>query len=71
MAKKFKMVNDKLVELTDAEEKARKTDEDNFAKIIAERKKEEDAQATKKESAKTKLKELGLDDDEITALIGG
>ena len=71
MAKKYKMVNDKLVELTQAEEKARKTDEDTFAKIVAERKKEEDAQATKKESAKTKLKELGLDDDEIKALIGG
>ena len=71
MAKKYKMVNDKLVELTDEEKKTRKVDEDNFAKIVAERKKEEDAQATKKESAKTKLKELGLDDDEITALIGG
>ena len=71
MAKKYKMVNDKLVELTEAEEKARKVDEDNFAKIVAERKKEEDGQATKKESAKTKLKELGLTDDEIKALIGG
>ena len=39
MAKKYKMLNDKLVELTDAEEKARKVDEDNFAKIVAERKK--------------------------------
>ncbi len=71
MAKKYKMVNDKLVELTEEEKKTRKVDEDNFAKIVAERKKEEDAQATKKESAKTKLKELGLDDDEIKALIGG
>ena len=71
MAKKYKMVNDKLVELTEEEKKTRKVDEDNFAKIVAERKKEEDAQATKKESAKTKLKELGLDDDDIKALIGG
>ena len=71
MAKKFKMINDKLVELTDAEEKARKVDEDNFAKIVAERKKEEDAQAIKKASAKKKLKDLGLTDDEIKALIGG
>ena len=77
MAKKYKMVNDKLVELTEAEEKARKTDEDNFAKIADERKKEEEAKVKKeeqtkkdKESATTKLKDLGLTDDEITALVG-
>ena len=78
MAKKYKMVNDKLVELTQAEEKARKTDEDNFAKIADERKKQEEDKVKKeqqtkkdKESATTKLKDLGLTDDEIIALIGG
>tara|TARA_R100001129_G_scaffold149034_1_gene110915 strand:- start:323 stop:538 length:216 start_codon:yes stop_codon:yes gene_type:complete len=71
MAKKYKMVNDKLVELTEAEEKARKVDEDNFAKLVAERKKQEEQTKKNKESAITKLKNLGLTDDEITALIGG
>ena len=71
MAKKYKMVNDKLVELTEAEEKARKVDEDNFVKLVAERKKQEEQTKKNKESAITKLKNLGLTDDEITALIGG
>tara|TARA_B100000212_G_C27300469_1_gene501282 strand:- start:777 stop:992 length:216 start_codon:yes stop_codon:yes gene_type:complete len=71
MANRYRMVDDKLVQLTDAEEKNRKAEEELNAKEIANRKKEEDVQATKKSSAITKLKDLGLTDDEITALIGG
>ena len=71
MANRYRMVDDKLVQLTDAEEKNRKAEEELNAEEIANRKKEEDVQATKKSSAITKLKDLGLTDDEITALIGG
>lgn len=71
MANRYRMVDDKLVQLTDAEEKNRKAEEELNEKEIANRKKEEDVQATKKSSAITKLKDLGLTDDEITALIGG
>ena len=70
MANRYRMAADKLVQLTDAEEKNRKAEEKLNAKAIADRKKEEDAQATKKLSAITKLKNLGLTDDEITALVG-
>tara|TARA_R100001086_G_scaffold211936_1_gene127908 strand:+ start:632 stop:847 length:216 start_codon:yes stop_codon:yes gene_type:complete len=70
MANRYKMVNDKLVQLTDAEEKRRQAEEESGKKVIAERKKAEETKATKKASAITKLKALGLDDDEISALIG-
>ena len=39
-------------------------------KDTAQEKKVEETKATKKASAITKLKALGLDDDEISALIG-
>ena len=71
MANRYRMVDDKLVQLTDEEEAIKQTEEAANTKAIADRKKEEDAQATNKLSAITKLKNLGLDDDEITALIGG
>jgi hypothetical protein len=64
------MIDDKLVQLTDAEEAIRQAEEASNEKTITERKKAEETKATKKESAITKLKALGLDDDEISALIG-
>ncbi len=63
-------INGNLIELTVEQETAfenyRKTDQDN--KII--RKQAQTDAANKKASGKQKLKDLGLDDDEIQALIG-
>ena len=63
-------LNNELVDLTEAEETKRlaevatdKTDKDV-------RTAEATAKANKKASGKAKLKALGLDDDEIKALIG-
>ena len=66
MANKFKMVNDKLVKLTSEDISQLKKDEEENKKILEQVKK----QQAYKESATTKLKNLGLTDDEITALIG-
>ena len=66
MADKFKMVNDKLVKLTSEDISQLKKDEEENKKILEQVKKQEED----RESAKTKLKNLGLTDDEISALIG-
>ena len=66
MADKFKMVNDKLVKLTSGDISQLKKDEEEKKKILEQVKKQEED----RESAKTKLKNLGLTDDEISALIG-
>ena len=66
MANKFKMVNDKLVKLTSEDISQLKKDEEENKKILEQVKKQEED----RESAKTKLKNLGLTDDEISALIG-
>tara|TARA_Y100000114_G_C11623212_1_gene260658 strand:+ start:465 stop:668 length:204 start_codon:yes stop_codon:yes gene_type:complete len=66
MSDKFKMVNDKLVKLTSEEISQLKKDEEENKKILEQEKK----QQADKESATTKLKNLGLTDDEINALIG-
>ena len=63
-----KMVNGEIIALTDEEETARDTQE---AQAAINKKAEQDAEivtATKKASAKTKLKALGLTDAEIGAL---
>tara|TARA_Y100001963_G_C6632010_1_gene376750 strand:+ start:625 stop:837 length:213 start_codon:yes stop_codon:yes gene_type:complete len=67
---RHKIVNGEKINLTAEEETARDTEEaqaatDKQAVINAETAKE-----TKKASGKQKLKDLGLDDDEIKALIG-
>ena len=65
-----KLINGKRVEMTDAEITAHNEDIKNVneeMKIIFDN---EIATATKKASGKQKLKDLGLDDDEIKALIG-
>tara|TARA_R100000278_G_scaffold67281_1_gene53613 strand:+ start:442 stop:645 length:204 start_codon:yes stop_codon:yes gene_type:complete len=66
MADKFKMVNDKLVKLTSEDISQLEKDEEENKKILEQEKK----QQADKESATTKLKNLGLTDDEINALIG-
>ena len=70
MANRYRMIDDKLVQLTDEEEAIRQAEEASNQKAITKRKKVEETKATKKASAITKLKALGLDDDEISALIG-
>ena len=65
-----KLVNGQLIDLTSEEIAEREAEEsqaltEKQAEINAETDKE-----TKKASGKQKLKDLGLDDDEIKALIG-
>jgi hypothetical protein len=70
MANRYRMVDNELVQLTDAEEAIKQAEEASNEKAITERKKAEETKATKKASAITKLKDLGLTDDEISALVG-
>ena len=70
MAKKYKMVNDKLVELTAKEKTQIKKDQEALNKLEETIKKEEETKLTINTSAITKLKKLGLTDEEITALVG-
>ena len=70
MANRYRMIDDKLVQLTDEEEAIKQAEEASNEKAITERKKAEETKATKKASAITKLKDLGLTDDEISALVG-
>ena len=67
---RHKMINGIKIDFTEAEETARDAEEnqaaiDKQAIIDA-----ETAAANKKASGKQKLKDLGLDDDEIKALMG-
>jgi hypothetical protein len=65
-----KLINNELVDLTAEEISKRETD---IANDIAEAKNIKDAETAaeiKKASGKQKLKDLGLDDEEIKALIG-
>ena len=67
---RFKQINNEKIQFTAEEEAARDNEETQFA---IEKQAEIDAataKATKKESGKQKLKDLGLDDEEIKALIG-
>ena len=66
MADKFKMVNDKLVKLSSEDISQLKIYEEANKKF----KEEEKNRQENKDSAIKKLKDLGLTDDEITALIG-
>jgi len=65
-----KIINNEIVDLNSEELAQIETD---IAKDILDEKTRKDAEAdkeTKKASGKQKLKDLGLDDDEIQALIG-
>tara|TARA_B100000212_G_scaffold257229_1_gene197417 strand:- start:323 stop:538 length:216 start_codon:yes stop_codon:yes gene_type:complete len=70
MADKFKMVNDKLVKLSSEDISQLKKDEEALNKLEEDVKKEEETKLANKTSAITKLKKLGLTDEEITALVG-
>jgi|11BtaG_2_1085332.scaffolds.fasta_scaffold39651_2 hypothetical protein len=65
-----KIINNEIVDLNSEELAQIETD---IAKDILDEKTRKDAEAdkeTKKASGKQKLKDLGLDDDEIQALMG-
>ena len=67
---RHKVSGGKQIPFTQAEEEARDAEE---AQAAIDRQAEKDAataEANKKASGKQKLKDLGLDDDEIKALIG-
>ena len=65
-----KYENGKLIELTTEEITAFETGQAKAQTEINEEKQEKQNSTNKKASGKAKLKELGLDDDEIKALTG-
>jgi len=67
---RFKIVDDKRIQLTEAEEAARNEEEKQAAIDAKARSDADTAAVNKKTSGKQKLKDLGLDDDEIKALMG-
>mgnify|MGYP003639579569 CR=1 FL=1 len=67
---RFKQINNERIQFTAEEEAARDAEEAQFAIIKQAEIDAETNAANKKASGKAKLKELGLDDDEIKALIG-
>ena len=67
---RYKLVNGVKIQLTAEEESARDTQENNYALEKQTRINAETTKATKKASGKQKLKDLGLDDEEIKALMG-
>ena len=68
MAKKY--VNGVLMDTTSEENAQAIIDAENYQKQLSDYETEKTATETKKASGKQKLKDLGLDDDEIKALIG-
>ena len=65
-----KLLNGNLVDLTTEEINQKTLDEQNYTKELQDFDTAKTNVATKKASGKQKLKDLGLDDDEIQALIG-
>ena len=63
-------INGNLVDLTAEEEKIREEERKKYQEFKKIRKDIETNIADKKASGKQKLKDLGLDDDEIKALMG-
>ena len=68
MAKKY--VNNVLMDTTSEENAQAIIDGQNYQKQLSDYETEKTNAKTKKASGKQKLKDLGLDDDEIKALIG-
>ena len=60
----------KVVDLTEAEKTQRDLDGTNTSSLKEQQLLDEENKETKQASGKQKLKDLGLDDDEIKALIG-
>jgi len=65
-----KIINGVVQDMTEQEIAQRNADNIEHTKIIEKRKIDKENAETKKASGKQKLKDLGLDDDEIQALIG-
>tara|TARA_R100001443_G_scaffold115208_1_gene132456 strand:- start:638 stop:844 length:207 start_codon:yes stop_codon:yes gene_type:complete len=65
-----KIVNGNLVDMTKAEIDQKNKDDDDYAIELEQLKINLENHKTKKASGKQKLKDLGLDDDEIQALMG-
>lgn len=67
----YKILNGKKIEMTLEEESVLNKRKEEFEKQNDAQKKIEEETNKNKDSGKKKLKDLGLTDDEITALIGG
>ena len=65
-----KLVNGNLVDLTQSEKDQKTLDEQNYSKELQDFETAKTNAETKKASGKQKLKDLGLDDAEIKALMG-
>ncbi len=65
-----KLLNGKLVDMTQQEIDIRNSDIERTKILVQEENALYDAEQAKKTSGKQKLKDLGLDDDEIKALMG-
>ena len=65
-----KLLNGKLVDMTQQEIDIRNSDIERTKILVQEEKVLYDAEQAKKASGKQKLKDLGLDDAEIKALMG-
>ena len=66
----YKLLNGEKVELTEAEETARIAEMEQANIRRQQRETDKTNKEAKKASGKQKLKDLGLDDDEIQALMG-
>ena len=67
---RFKQINNERIQFTAEEEAARDAEEAQFAIIKQAEIDAATAKANKKASGKQKLLNLGLDEDEVKALIG-
>ena len=65
-----KYVDGKLVDMTAKDIKARDVVKEESKKFIEQREKDKQDKLNNKTSGKSKLKDLGLNDDEIKALVG-
>mgnify|MGYP003128842334 FL=1 len=65
-----KIVNNVEIEMTAEEVAEKETENAKYLEDIQAQKTEIQNEKNKKESGKQKLKDLGLDDDEINALMG-
>ena len=66
----FKYIDEKQIKLSAQEEEEAKQIKEKFKNIAKSMKEQDELMQLKKASGKQKLKDLGLDDDEIRALMG-
>ena len=67
---RYKIIDGKRKKFTKAEETSRDQEEQQAKIDIQNHIEQKETKKAKKESGKQKLKDLGLDDDEINALLG-